>query len=58
MLATAVAATHLPVFSSFGFLAISRIAVKTIKNISFPKDVQGVNLIASPKHPQSVTLLK
>ena len=40
------------------FKPIIIITIKTSKITSFVKDSHGVNLIASPKHPQSVTLLK
>ena len=39
------------------FLPKYIISNKTNNTISLEKDSQGVNLIASPKQPQSVTLL-
>ena len=35
----------------------NRIKIKINRNTSLVKDSQGVNGMASPKHPQSVTLL-
>ena len=40
------------------FLLKNKIAIKNKRIISFPNDCQGVNFTASPKQPQSVTLLK
>ena len=39
------------------FSPMNKMEMKNNRMTSFPNDPQGVSLIASPKQPQSVTLL-
>ena len=49
---------NLPKSGWMYFKLINKITIKANRTISFVNDSQGVNFKASPKQPQSVTLLK